>query len=106
MYGAGAAWSRLFLPGAGAGVGSGTWVIRSRSRPKKWRLRNTAIRNINTAVNLTYPSPGLLLLLQLPDVVLHDVGPEVSLKVGQLRRRLDVVLQRLKEGQDFKVFGY
>ena len=49
MYGAGAAWSRLFLPGAGAGVGSGTLAIRSRSRPKKWRLSNTDknLRSIN-----------------------------------------------------------
>ena len=35
LLGAGAA----FLPGAG--VGSGTSDIRSRSRPKKWQLRNT-----------------------------------------------------------------
>ena len=28
--------------GAWAGVESGTLAIRSRSRPKKWQLRNTA----------------------------------------------------------------
>ena len=42
MYGAGAAffaWSRPNL--VGAGVSSGTLDIRSLSRPKKWRLRNT-----------------------------------------------------------------
>ena len=56
MYGAAAAQSRLFWlepeptqfvrsrsrPNLfGAGVGSGTLDIRSRSRPKRWRLRNT-----------------------------------------------------------------
>ena len=46
-------------------------------------------------ISKSYPSSGLFLLLQLSDVVLHDVGPEVALKVGQLGRRLDVVLQRL-----------
>ena len=40
VFGAGAAWSRLFLPGAR--VGSETSDFRSRSRPIKWRLRNTA----------------------------------------------------------------
>ena len=42
VYGAGAAflaWSRPNL--VGAGVGSGTSDFRSRSRQKKWRLRNT-----------------------------------------------------------------
>lgn len=39
--------------------------------------------------------PGFLFLLQLPDVVLHDVGPEVALEVGQLGGRLDVVLEGL-----------
>ena len=37
VFGAGAAWSRPNL--VGAGVGSGTSDFRSR--PKKWRLRNT-----------------------------------------------------------------
>ena len=35
--------SRLFF--LGAGVGSGTLAIRSRSRQKKWRLRNTALHH-------------------------------------------------------------
>ena len=52
-YGAGAAWSRLFFAWSRsrsrpsvveAGVGSGTSDFRSRSRPKKWRLRNTVKR--------------------------------------------------------------
>ena len=34
-------------------------------------------------------------LLDLSDVLLEDVGPEVSLEVRQLRGRLEVVLQRL-----------
>ena len=48
VYGAGAAWSRLFLPGAGADPSRsepesapGTLAIRSQSRPIKLRLRNT-----------------------------------------------------------------
>ena len=34
-------WSRSRPNLVGAGVGSGTSDFRSRSRPKKWRLRNT-----------------------------------------------------------------
>ena len=44
VYGAGAAffgWSRSRTNLVGAGVGSGTSDFRSR--PKKWRLRNTAV---------------------------------------------------------------
>jgi hypothetical protein len=50
---------------------------------------------VNNMLHGAHPSPGLLFLLQLPDVVLHDVGPEVALEVGKLSRRLDVVLQSL-----------
>ena len=42
-----------------------------------------------------HPLSGFLLLLKLPDVLLHHVGPEVALKVGKLRWRLDVVLEGL-----------
>ena len=42
-----------------------------------------------------YLFSGLFFLLQLPNVVLHDVGPKVPFEVGQLGRRLDVVLKRL-----------
>ena len=42
-----------------------------------------------------HPFSGFLLLLKLPDVLLHHVGPEVALKVGKLRWRLDVVLEGL-----------
>ena len=41
-------WSRSLpnLVGALAGVGSGTSDFRSRSRPEKWRLRNTALKYV------------------------------------------------------------
>ena len=55
VYGAGAAWSRLFYPGVGAGADpsrswpdrpdSGTLATWSRGRPKNWRLRNTALNS-------------------------------------------------------------
>ena len=48
-----------------------------------------------TDCNFTHPLSGFLLLLKLPDVLLHHVGPEVALKVGKLRWRLDVVLEGL-----------
>ena len=58
--------------------------------------RKFSLNSTSNHGSKSYPSSGLfLLLLQLSDVVLHDVGPEVALKVGQLGRRLDVVLQRL-----------
>ena len=49
--GVGVAWNCPFLPGAGAaffawsGVGSGTLYVRSR--PNKWRFRNTALNRVN-----------------------------------------------------------
>ena len=61
VYGAGAAWSRLFLPWSqsrsqpnlvGAGVGSGTSDFRSL--PKKWRLRNTDSDPESDPQNLTH----------------------------------------------------
>ena len=44
VYGAWDAWSRPNL--VGAGVGSGISDFRSRSRPKRWRLRNTALNEV------------------------------------------------------------
>ena len=35
---------------------------------------------------------GLLLLLEFPNILLEHVRPEVALEVGQLRRRLEVIL--------------
>ena len=45
--------------------------------------------------NFAHPLSGFLLLLKLPNVLLHHVGPEVTLEVGKLLWRLDVVLQNL-----------
>ena len=54
MYGAGAAWSRLEPPFFAwcrsrpnlVGAGSGTSDFQSRSRPKKWWLRNTGSETV------------------------------------------------------------
>ena len=47
----GSSWSRPNL--VGAGVGAGTSDFRSRSRQKKWRLRNTALNSIkNTFLHI------------------------------------------------------
>ena len=61
QLGEGAAWSRLFLPGAGgrtnlvgAGVGSGTSDFPSRSRQKKWRLRNTERKMTQSLIKRFY----------------------------------------------------
>ena len=37
MYGAGAAWSRLFLPGAGAGADPSRSELEPESAPRPWR---------------------------------------------------------------------
>ena len=57
--------------------------------------RKFSLKSTSNHSSKSYPSSGLFLFLQRSDVVLHDVGPEVALEVGQLGRRLDVVLQRL-----------
>ena len=44
---------------------------------------------------ITHPLSDFFLLLQLSDILLHDVRPEVTLEVGQLCGGLNVVFQSL-----------